>query len=100
MARPLAAIGRNFLRGAVFFIQHHHNMNTSSLPILSFLAVLTASILLPVSAGAACIALTITGVAAVLASDYGRDSAPIQSAANVIPVDFSSRHAAGLGRAA
>jgi hypothetical protein len=75
-------------------------MNTNSLPVLSFLAVLTASIFLPVSAGAACIALTISGVAALLVSDYGREQAPIQFAANVIPVDFSSRQSAGVGRAA
>ena len=77
-----------------------HNMNTNSLPALSFLAVLTASIFLPVSAGAACIALTICGVAAVLVSDYGREQAPIQTAANVITVDFSSRNSAGIGKAA
>jgi hypothetical protein len=75
-------------------------MNTHSLPVLSFLAVLAASIFLPVSAGAASIALTVTGVAAILASDYGRNRATIPYASNVIPVDFSRRPAASLSKAA
>jgi hypothetical protein len=75
-------------------------MNNTSLPILSFLAVLAASIFLPISAPASCIALTITGVLAMLASDYGRELAPIEASSNLIPVDFAGRNAAPLDKAA
>jgi hypothetical protein len=75
-------------------------MNTTSLPILSFVAAVAASIVLPLSAPVACIALTVTGVAAMLASDYGRDSPPIQARADVIAVDFADRDARGAEKAA
>jgi hypothetical protein len=75
-------------------------MNNTTLPILSFLAALAAILVLPVSAPTSCIALTFTGVLAILASDYGREIRPIQARANVIPADFSARKAVQLGRAA
>jgi hypothetical protein len=49
-------------------------MKITSLPIVAFLAVLTASILIPVSVAKLCTALVIAGFAALLVSDY-RDSA-------------------------
>jgi hypothetical protein len=75
-------------------------MKNNSIPVLSFLAVLTATILLPVGAAASCIALTFTGVVAILVSDYGRELPALQTGANVIRVDFSSRKAATVGKAA
>jgi hypothetical protein len=75
-------------------------MKTNSILALSFLAVLTATIILPVSAAAACISLTITGVLAILASDYSRELRPVQAGAEVIAVNFAGRHAAELDRAA
>jgi hypothetical protein len=77
-----------------------NNMKNNSIPVLSFLAVLTATILLPVGAAASCIALTFTGVLAILVSDYGRELPALQTSANVIHVDFSSRKAATVGKAA
>jgi hypothetical protein len=75
-------------------------MNTNSLPVLSFLAVLAASVLLPVSAPASCIALTITGVLAILVSDYGRELQPVRAQAKIISVDFSGRKTARMNKAA
>jgi hypothetical protein len=75
-------------------------MKNNSIPALSFLAVLTATILLPVGAAAACIALTFTGVLAILVSDYGRELPALKAGDNVIAVDFSGPKAVGLGKAA
>jgi hypothetical protein len=75
-------------------------MKNNSIPVLSFLAVLTATILLPVGAAAACIALTFTGVLALLVSDYGRELPALPASGNVIAVDFSARKTEGLSRAA
>lgn len=76
-------------------------MKNNSIPALSFLAVLAAIILLPVSAPVSAIALTITGVLAVLVSDYGRDLRPISEQGNVISVDFSAgRTTASMRKAA
>jgi hypothetical protein len=75
-------------------------MKNNSIPVLSFLAVLTATLLLPVGATASCIALTFTGVLAILVSDYGRELPELQTGASVIPVDFSVQGTAGLDKAA
>jgi hypothetical protein len=75
-------------------------MKNNSIFALSFLAVLTAAIILPISAAAACISLTITGVLAMLVSDYSRELRPLQAESEVIHVDFSGRHAAGMNKAA
>jgi hypothetical protein len=77
-----------------------NNLKTNSLPIVSFLAVLAASIVLPVSVPASCIAVTLTGVIAMLASDYGRDLQPVRARADVIAVEFAGRSPAELNRAA
>lgn len=47
-----------------------NNLNTSTLPILSFVAAIAAFALLPVNAAAAVV--TVTGVLSILAADYGR----------------------------
>jgi hypothetical protein len=75
-------------------------MKNNSIPALSFLAVLTATILLPVGAAASCIALTFTGVLAILVSDYGRQLPALEVGDNVIAHDFSSRRTAGMNKAA
>jgi hypothetical protein len=75
-------------------------MKNNSIPILAFLAVLVATILLPISAGGACIALTVTGVLAILAADYGRTVEPLRVPANVIAFEIPGRKAAALGKAA
>jgi hypothetical protein len=75
-------------------------MNNSSLPALAFLAVLAAAIVLPVSAGAASIALTMSGVLAMLAADYGHEMAPLRDTARVVAFEGPSRTEAGLKEAA
>jgi hypothetical protein len=75
-------------------------MKNNSIPVLSFLAVLTATILLPVGAAASCIALTFTGVLAILVSDYGRELPALPTNGNVILVDFSARKTDSLNQAA
>jgi hypothetical protein len=76
------------------------NTRNSSLPILAFLAVLSAIILLPVGAAASSIALTVTGVIAILAADYGREMSPLYVRASVIPFEAPGRASAGLKEAA
>lgn len=76
------------------------NTRNSSLPILAFLAVLSAIILLPVGAAASSIALTVTGVLAILAADYGREMAPLSARSNVMPFEAPGRTSAGLKEAA
>jgi hypothetical protein len=76
------------------------NTRNSSLPILAFLAVLSAIILLPVGAAASSIALTVTGVVAILAADYGREISPLGLRASVVPFEASGRNSAGLKEAA
>jgi hypothetical protein len=66
-------------------------MKNSSLPILAFLAAIAATIFLPLSATASGLALTVTGVIAMLAADYGRELAPLQLPSNVVPFE-AARH--------
>jgi hypothetical protein len=75
-------------------------MKTSSLPIISFLVALAAAIFLPISAIAASVLLTVTGVLAILAADYGRTIEPVRAAAAVVPFEAPHRSAPVLGRAA
>ncbi len=66
-------------------------MKTTSLPIKAFLAALAAIAFLPVGPGAASIAFTVTGLLAVLLSDYGREMEPVGLGTNVVPFDFRDR---------
>jgi hypothetical protein len=54
-------------------------MNTkySSLPVIAFLVVLAAIVILPVGPAVACGALTLTGMASIFLADYGRALAPL-----------------------
>jgi hypothetical protein len=75
-------------------------MKTNTLPIKALIAVIAAIVFLPVGPVAASIAFTMTGLSAMLASDYGRNLEPVRAQAGVIPHDFRGRGAADLGKAA
>ena len=60
-------------------------MKTQALPLIAFLAAIAAFVLLPISAVAASIALSVTGTISVLAADYGRTLEPLRPAAPVAP---------------
>ena len=73
-------------------------MNTNSLLISAFLSAIAAIALLPVSATAAGLAFTATGIMTVLFSDYGRNLGPVQASATVVP--FRSPASPALAQAA
>lgn len=57
------------------FLEHTKdtmNMKTHTLSIIASLAAVVAVALVPVSAAAASVALTVTGLAATMLADYGR----------------------------
>jgi hypothetical protein len=72
----------------------------TSLPIKAFLAALAAIALLPVGPGAASIAFTVTGLVALLLSDYGREMQPLRASSNLLRHDFNAREMTELNRAA
>jgi hypothetical protein len=61
------------------------NMNSNSFLISAFLSAIAAIALLPVSATAAGLAITATGLLTVLFSDYGRAMGPVQVQSPLIP---------------
>jgi hypothetical protein len=75
-------------------------MKNTSLPIKAFLAALAAMAFLPVGPGTASIAFTVTGLLAILLSDYGREVEPLRTPANVVLFDFSHRKLSQLNEAA
>jgi len=75
-------------------------MKTNIIPVVSFLAVIAAFIFLPVSAVAASIAVSVTGIASVLAADYGRTVEPLRAESRVIPFKAPGRAPAELREAA
>jgi hypothetical protein len=75
-------------------------MKTNSLPIKAFLAAIAAIAFLPVGPGAASIAFTMTGLLAILLSDYGREMQPITAPSNVVPFNLAGRKLVELSRAA
>jgi hypothetical protein len=64
-------------------------MKANALPIIAFLAALAAFVFLPVSAVAASIAVSVTGLVSVLAGDYGRSIEPLRTESPLIPFDAS-----------
>jgi len=62
-------------------------MKTSSLPIIAFLAAIAAFVLLPMSAVAAGVTFSVTGMISVFAADYGRNLEPVRVTARVVPVE-------------
>ena len=61
-------------------------MKTNLLPIVAFLATLLAFLLLPMTATAASIALSVTGMLSVFTADYGRVLEPVRVPAPVLPL--------------
>jgi|HubBroStandDraft_3_1064219.scaffolds.fasta_scaffold1551906_1 hypothetical protein len=59
-------------------------MKTNLLPVIAFLAPVAAVALLPVSAVAAVIALSATGLLSVFASDYARSVEPVRAQSQVV----------------
>jgi hypothetical protein len=72
----------------------------SILPVIAFLAAVVAFIFLPVSAAAASIAFSVTGIVSVLAGDYGRSMEPLRAESRAIPFVAPGRPAAALREAA
>lgn len=54
---------------------------------LSILAMIAAFLVVPVSAKAAVIAFTVTGILAVMMADYGRDLKPVRDRARLVPFE-------------
>ena len=75
-------------------------MKSNTLPIVSFLAAVVAFVMLPMSAPAAAIAFTVTGVLAVLVADYGRNVEPLRLPAQAIPFTLDRGTPSGLREAA
>ena len=73
-------------------------MNSNSLLISAFLSAIAAVALLPVSGTAAGLAITATGILAVLFADYGRNLGLVQVPAPILP--FHSPGRAALAEAA
>jgi len=53
------------------------NMKTNILPLIAFLAAIATVAILPVSATAASILFTVTGLLSTMVLDYGRSSSPV-----------------------
>lgn len=75
-------------------------MKTNILPISAFLAAIVACVILPISAPAAALALTVTGLLSILAADYGRTIRPLSVPAEIVPIDSRGLTLATLGKAA
>jgi len=71
-----------------------------SLPVLTFLAVLAALILAPVSVGVAGLAVSVAGIFLIFAGDYGRTVTPLRVASAVVPFCASFRPAQSYRKAA
>jgi hypothetical protein len=91
---------RNFSAIRVF-LEHtegRKNMKTHTLSIIASLAAVVAVALVPVSAAAASIALTVTGLLTTMLADYGRPAVRYATPAPVVA--FAPRAQAGLRQAA
>ncbi|MGA2017494.1 MAG: hypothetical protein ABSH26_11095 [Opitutaceae bacterium] len=75
-------------------------MKNNSLPAVALLAAVLACVLLPVSAAAASIALSVTGIFSVLAADYGRNVEPVLAKSRAIPFNEPGCPPDGLREAA
>jgi hypothetical protein len=64
-------------------------MKTNLLPVIALLAAIAAFALLPVSAAAASIAVSVTGLASLLTADYGRNLEPVRAPAPIVPFGMS-----------
>ncbi len=61
------------------------NIKTNSLPVIAFLAVIAALILVPVSAVVAGFAVSVAGTLLIVAADYGRSVEPVRAESRIIP---------------
>ena len=75
-------------------------MKTSSLPIIAFLAAIAAFVLLPMSAVAAGVTFSVTGMISVFAADYGKNLEPVRVPAKVVALEEARRPSAELRTAA
>jgi hypothetical protein len=75
-------------------------MNSKSLSYLSVLAVLAASVVLPVSAITVAITFSVAGVLAILHADYGREILPLRAEASTISFGLPGPASADLREAA
>jgi hypothetical protein len=73
---------------------------TSTLPAITFLAVIAALVLAPVSAVFAGLAISAAGIFLMLAADYGRAVTPLRTSSTIIPFGVPSRLADDLRHAA
>jgi len=76
------------------------NTKTRILPVIALLATVAAFIFLPVSAVAASIAVSVTGIASVFAADYGRSVEPLRAESRAIPFKTPARASSELREAA
>jgi P pilus assembly chaperone PapD len=76
------------------------NTNNSLLSLATLLAAIAAFAFLPFNPPAAAAAVTVTGVVAILFSDYGRKTTSLRNPADVIPLSLSSTSPAQLRDAA
>jgi len=99
---PLIKIWGVFWAGAVFPRRNEKplKMKADILPSIALLATILACVLLPVSASAASIALSVTGMLSVLAADYGRNVEPVRVKPRLIPFNEPGCPSAGLREAA
>jgi hypothetical protein len=74
-------------------------MKNHTLPVLALLAATAAVILIPVSASAACAALTVTGLASLLCLDY-EPRGYFEPRAKVLAFEAAPARPEALGRAA
>jgi len=75
-------------------------MNSNTPAIISSVAAVASLVILPVSAAAAGLTVSVIGVLAILSLDYGRPIPSLSPAADVIPFGPVSRVPAGLRVAA
>jgi hypothetical protein len=75
-------------------------MKTNLIHNLPIVAVMASLLLIPFSAPAACLALTFTGAAAMLAADYGREIKPVTTDAEIIAFKADARDLSSALRAA
>jgi hypothetical protein len=75
-------------------------MNPRTLSILSVLAVVAASAVLPVSAITAAITFSVVGILAILEADYGREIRPLRAEDSTVSFPSPGRSRAEMREAA
>jgi hypothetical protein len=75
-------------------------MNSKSLSYLAVLAVVAASVVLPVSAVTVAITFSVAGVLAILCADYGREILPLRAEAGTVSFPQPGRAAPDMREAA